>query len=103
MNPKTCRGESEQALFKDPASSHSRSNNPLKRAFEPHITGIMYPSAGTHKCCEFRWSSQRFGEFVGWCHPSEGLSRAGVEGVGGLVEVVLGVLGEVGSFGKVLA
>ena len=56
-----------------------------------------------HNGCEFRWSLQRFGEFVGWCHPSEGLSRPGVERVGGLVEVFLGEFGHVGAFGKVLA
>ena len=56
-----------------------------------------------HKCCEVKWSLQHFGEFLGWCHVTEGLSRAGVERVGGLVEVVLGVLGEVGALGEVLA
>ncbi len=52
MNPKTCRGESEQALFKDPASSHSRSNNPSKRAFEPHISAVMCgkKAAATSQC-----------------------------------------------------
>jgi len=62
---------------------------------------VAIPAA--HNRCEFRWSSQRFGEFVGWCHPSEGLSRAGVEGVGGLLEIILGEFGHVGAFGEVLA
>ena len=31
-----------------------------------YITCIMYPSAGTHKCCQLKGSLQHFGEFLGW-------------------------------------
>ena len=47
-------------------------------------------SVRAHNGCEIKWSLQRFGEFVGWCHPVEGLSRSSVEGVCSLVEVRLG-------------
>ena len=52
---------------------------------------------------DVRGSLQRFGEFVRLCHPSEGLSRPGVERVGGLVKIVLAVNRQVGSFREVLA
>ena len=54
-------------------------------------------------CCGLRGSLQRFGEFLGWCHPVEGLSRASVELVGGEVEIGLGECCHVGAFGEVLA
>jgi hypothetical protein len=44
-----------------------------------------------------------FGEFLGWFHPAEGLSRSAVEFRGDGVEVLGGVDCEVGSFGEVLA
>ena len=44
-------------------------------------------------------SLQRFGEFLGWCHPVEGLSRSAVELMSGEVEVVLGECCHVGAFG----
>ena len=53
--------------------------------------------------CGLRGSLQRFGEFLRWCHPVEGLSRASVELVGGEVEILLGECCHVGTFGEVLA
>ena len=49
--------------------------------------------------CGLRGSLQRFGEFLGWCHPVEGLSRSAVELMSGEVEVVLGECCHVGAFG----
>ena len=68
--------------------------------------GQTHDEAGlqvAHNRCGLRGSLQRFGEFLGWCHPSEGLSRPPVELVGGEVEVGLGECCHVGAFGEVLA
>src|SRR5438477_12318979 len=52
--------------------------------------------------CTLRGSSQRLVECLGWCHPAEGLSRSTVELGGNVVEVGLGVQGEVAALGEVL-
>ena len=69
--------------------------------------GISRTTRGPHQvahiACGLRGSLQRFGEFLRWCHPVEGLSRASVELVGGEVEIVLGECCYVGAFGEVLA
>ena len=49
------------------------------------MAGANVLARGAHMCCEFRGSLQHFGEFLGWCHVTEGLSRSRVERVGSLV------------------
>ena len=53
--------------------------------------------------CQLKGSLQHFGEFLGWCHPSEGLSRPAIERMRSVVEIGLGEQAHVGAFGKVLA
>src|SRR5207302_4782187 len=47
--------------------------------------------------------NEELGEFLGWFEPAECLTGSIVERVGGGVEVVLSMDGEVGAFGEVLA
>jgi len=61
------------------------------------------PILTAHIACRLKGSLQHFGEFLGWCHPVEGLSRASVELVGCEVEILLGECCHVGAFGEVLA
>ncbi len=65
--------------------------------------GCGYIRVSTQPRAIHRGSLQRFGEFLGGCDPSEGLSRPSVELVSCKVEVVLRQLRHVGAFGKVLA
>jgi len=80
-----------------------RERSERKEAREAGETQDDGPKQVAHIGCGLRGSLQRFGEFLGWCHPVEGLSRASVELVCGEVEILLGECCHVGSFGEVLA
>jgi hypothetical protein len=43
------------------------------------VTALDHVAQLAHIRCGLRGSLQRFGEFLRWCHPVEGLSRPPVE------------------------